>query len=47
MGLFKLNESQKNSYDVLRKSLNLIVDDVDEYDPNDIAYVYSGFAYDI
>jgi vacuolar protein sorting-associated protein 33A len=31
-------------YSSLRKSLRLIVDEVDEQKPNDIAYVYSGYA---
>nr|ASF90207.1 hypothetical protein SPAR04510 [Bartheletia paradoxa] len=31
-------------YSTLRKSFRLIVDDVDEHDPNDISYVYSGYA---
>ncbi|KAJ1327619.1 vacuolar protein sorting-associated protein 33A [Microdochium nivale] len=35
--------SQTN-YTSLRKQLRLIVDEVNENDPNDIAYVYSGYA---
>lgn len=34
----------KTNYTYLRKQLRLIVDEVDEHDPNDIAYVYSGYA---
>ncbi|CAM1505641.1 Fc.00g112780.m01.CDS01 [Cosmosporella sp. VM-42] len=34
----------KTNYQYLRKSLRLIVDEVQEDDPNDIAYVYSGYA---
>ncbi|POS87601.1 vacuolar protein sorting-associated protein-like protein 33A [Erysiphe pulchra] len=34
----------KTNYTYLRKALKLIVDEVDEHDPNDIAYVYSGYA---
>ncbi|RKF64089.1 Vacuolar protein sorting-associated protein 33A [Erysiphe neolycopersici] len=34
----------KTNYSYLRKALKLIVDEVDEHDPNDIAYVYSGYA---
>ena len=34
----------KSTYPSLRRSLRLIVDDVDEHDPSDVAYVYSGFA---
>jgi hypothetical protein len=32
------------NYNYLRKTLKLIVDEVNEQDPNDIAYVYSGYA---
>ena len=32
------------NYAYLRKQLRLIVDEVSEQDPNDIAYVYSGYA---
>nr|5BUZ_A Chain A, SM (Sec1/Munc18-like) protein [Thermochaetoides thermophila DSM 1495]5BUZ_D Chain D, SM (Sec1/Munc18-like) protein [Thermochaetoides thermophila DSM 1495]5BV0_A Chain A, SM (Sec1/Munc18-like) protein [Thermochaetoides thermophila DSM 1495]5BV1_A Chain A, VPS33 [Thermochaetoides thermophila DSM 1495]5BV1_C Chain C, VPS33 [Thermochaetoides thermophila DSM 1495] len=35
---------QKTNYTYLRKQLRLIVDEVNEQDPNDIAYVYSGYA---
>ena len=34
----------KTNYTYLRKPLKLIVDEVQEDDPNDIAYVYSGYA---
>ncbi|KAK0631982.1 Sec1-like protein [Immersiella caudata] len=34
----------KTNYTYLRKQLRLIVDEVNEHDPNDIAYVYSGYA---
>ncbi|KAM7200484.1 Sec1-like protein [Rhypophila sp. PSN 637] len=34
----------KTNYTYLRKQLRLIVDEVNESDPNDIAYVYSGYA---
>ena len=34
----------KTNYNNLRKPLRLIVDEVNEQDPNDIAYVYSGYA---
>ncbi|KAH9908910.1 Sec1-like protein [Xylariomycetidae sp. FL2044] len=36
--------SNKTNYTYLRKQLRLIVDEVNEHDPNDIAYVYSGYA---
>ena len=38
------NTGTKTNYTYLRKALRLIVDEVNEHDPNDIAYVYSGFA---
>ncbi|KKA24717.1 Vacuolar sorting protein [Rasamsonia emersonii CBS 393.64] len=34
----------KTNYSYLRKHLRLVVEEVSEKDPNDIAYVYSGFA---
>ncbi|KAK5663360.1 hypothetical protein OQA88_3788 [Cercophora sp. LCS_1] len=34
----------KTNYTYLRKQLRLIVDEVNEQDPNDVAYVYSGYA---
>ncbi|EAW14353.1 Sec1 family protein [Aspergillus clavatus NRRL 1] len=34
----------KTNYNYLRKNLRLVVEEVSEKDPNDIAYVYSGFA---
>lgn len=34
----------KTNYTFLRKQLRLIVDEVNEQEPNDIAYVYSGYA---
>lgn len=34
----------KTNYTYLRKQLRLIVDEVNEHDPNDISYVYSGYA---
>lgn len=34
----------KTNYAYLRKALRLIVEEVNEQDPNDIAYVYSGYA---
>jgi len=38
------NAGTKTNYTYLRKALRLIVDEVNEHDPNDIAYVYSGYA---
>lgn len=34
----------KTNYAYVRKALRLIVDEVNEHDPNDVAYVYSGYA---
>lgn len=36
--------AQRTDYSTLRRSLNLILDDVDEENPSDIAYTYSGYA---
>ena len=35
---------RKTNYNYLRKHLHLIMDEVNEQNPNDIAYVYSGYA---
>jgi hypothetical protein len=37
-------QGTKTNYTYLRKQLRLIVDEVNEQEPNDIAYVYSGYA---
>ena len=42
VGMMKI--SGPKSYATIRKSLGLVVDDVHEQNPNDIAYVYSGYA---
>lgn len=34
----------KQIFPLVRKNLRLIVEDLDEQNPNDIAYVYSGYA---
>ena len=36
--------STKSNYSSIRKALKLIVDEIDEQKPDDIAYVYSGYA---
>jgi hypothetical protein len=41
LGLLKKQEG-KASFPILRKNLNLIVEDIDENNPSDVAYVYSG-----
>ncbi|PNH31941.1 hypothetical protein VD0002_g2399 [Verticillium dahliae] len=38
------SSGDKTNYSYLRRLLRLIVDEVQEDDPNDIAYVYSGYA---
>src|SRR5271169_6081899 len=42
--LFTRSSTMKSVYSSLRKALRLIVDEVDEQKPDDIAYVYSGYA---
>jgi vacuolar protein sorting-associated protein 33A len=37
-------DGTRTNYAYLRKALRLIVEEVNEQDPNDIAYVYSGYA---
>ena len=37
-------ENSKTNYNYVRKLLRLIVDEVNEQNPNDISYVYSGYA---
>ena len=37
-------ERAKTNYNYLRKPLRLIVDEVNEQNPNDISYIYSGYA---
>lgn len=39
-----LRQSGQRHYPTIRKSLKLIVDEVNEQNPNDISYVYSGYA---
>jgi len=43
LGLFKSNDSGKNPFADIRKKLRLIVD-VNDADPTDFSYVYSGYA---
>ncbi|KAJ1561754.1 hypothetical protein HK096_003449 [Nowakowskiella sp. JEL0078] len=43
-GLFRRQETARNPYAQIRKPLRLIVDEVNEHEPNDISYVYSGYA---
>jgi len=43
VGMLRSTMQQRN-YNLLRKSLKLVVEDVQETQPNDIAYVHSGYA---
>ncbi|XP_019362823.1 PREDICTED: vacuolar protein sorting-associated protein 33A [Gavialis gangeticus] len=43
-GLLKAQTSGRNNYPTIRKTLRLWMDDVNEQNPNDISYVYSGYA---
>ncbi|KAG2470494.1 VP33A protein, partial [Polypterus senegalus] len=43
-GLLKLQTNARNNYPTIRKTLKLWMDDVNEQNPNDISYVYSGYA---
>lgn len=42
-GLLRRQEG-KSSYGILKRGLRLLVEDIDDKDPSDIAYVYSGYA---
>ncbi|KAF9110866.1 hypothetical protein BGX27_005759 [Mortierella sp. AM989] len=44
LGMLTKQVTTKNTYSLVRRSLSLIVDEVNEHDPNDISYVYSGYA---
>ncbi len=45
LSLFKPSDPAiKNPYSQICRNLKVIVDDVDEQKPNDISYVYSGYA---
>ncbi|XP_043924530.1 vacuolar protein sorting-associated protein 33A [Protopterus annectens] len=43
-GLLKLQTASRNNYPTIRKTLRLWMDDINEQYPNDISYVYSGYA---
>uniref|UniRef100_A0A8C8RIZ2 Vacuolar protein sorting-associated protein 33A n=1 Tax=Pelusios castaneus TaxID=367368 RepID=A0A8C8RIZ2_9SAUR len=43
-GLLKLQTSSRNNYPTIRKTMRLWMDDINEQNPNDISYVYSGYA---
>ena len=42
--MFVKQGSASNKFNYVRKHLQLIVDEVDEQNPQDISYVYSGYA---
>uniref|UniRef100_A0A6B2KZZ3 Uncharacterized protein n=1 Tax=Arcella intermedia TaxID=1963864 RepID=A0A6B2KZZ3_9EUKA len=44
IGMFKLNATRANPYAKTLKDLNLIIEEMNDKEPNDIAYVYSGYA---
>ncbi|CAB1319797.1 unnamed protein product [Coregonus sp. 'balchen'] len=43
-GLLKPQTSTRNNYPTIRKTLKLWMEDANEQNPNDISYVYSGYA---
>uniref|UniRef100_A0A4W3HUW4 Vacuolar protein sorting-associated protein 33A n=1 Tax=Callorhinchus milii TaxID=7868 RepID=A0A4W3HUW4_CALMI len=43
-GLLKAQTGTRNNYPTIRKTLRLWMDDINEQNPNDISYVYSGYA---
>ncbi|XP_069475703.1 vacuolar protein sorting-associated protein 33A [Ambystoma mexicanum] len=43
-GLLKPQITSRNNYPTIRKTMRLWTDDVSEQNPNDISYVYSGYA---
>ncbi|CAL9708472.1 unnamed protein product [Knipowitschia caucasica] len=43
-GLLKPQTSSRNNYPTIRKTLKLWLEDANEQNPNDISYVYSGYA---
>ena len=43
-GLLVRNEGGKGNFSALKRGLRLLVDDVDDKNPTDTAYVFSGYA---
>ncbi|XP_060927233.1 vacuolar protein sorting-associated protein 33A [Limanda limanda] len=43
-GLLKPQTNSRNNYPTIRKTLKLWMEDANEQNPNDISYVYSGYA---
>eukprot|EP01125_Pyxidicula_operculata_P001470 TRINITY_DN11349_c0_g1_i1.p1 TRINITY_DN11349_c0_g1~~TRINITY_DN11349_c0_g1_i1.p1 ORF type:complete len:649 (-),score=140.94 TRINITY_DN11349_c0_g1_i1:30-1976(-) len=44
LGMLKVSSARVNLYQRLKKDMNLIIEEMNEQDPTDIAYVYSGYA---
>ncbi|XP_067293697.1 vacuolar protein sorting-associated protein 33A [Pseudorasbora parva] len=44
VGLLKSQSTMRNNYPTIRKTLKLWMEDANEQNPNDISYVYSGYA---
>ncbi|XP_059405658.1 vacuolar protein sorting-associated protein 33A [Carassius carassius] len=44
VGLLKPQSTVRNNYPTIRKTLKLWMEDTNEQNPNDISYVYSGYA---
>ncbi|KNC96078.1 hypothetical protein, variant [Spizellomyces punctatus DAOM BR117] len=44
VGILRKQDTSRHVYPQIRKAFRLIVDDVNEHQPNDISYVYSGYA---
>ncbi|KAG1957754.1 vacuolar protein sorting-associated protein 33A [Pimephales promelas] len=44
VGLLKPQSAMRNNYPTIRKTLKLWMEDANEQNPNDISYVYSGYA---
>ncbi|MED6272145.1 Vacuolar protein sorting-associated protein 33A, partial [Ilyodon furcidens] len=44
VGLLKPQTGSRNNYPTIRKTLKLWMEDANEQNPNDISYVYSGYA---
>lgn len=42
--MFKANATRGNPWEYLSHNLRLIIEELNEHNPDDIAYVYSGYA---
>lgn len=43
-GLLRSSSGTKHTFPALRKALKLLVPDIDEREPADVAYAYAGYA---